>query len=290
MDGTLLNEKHKMEEYTYNTLRKASDDGMKIIIATGRNYESAMQEMRNYDLCCDYILASGAEVRNQKGEVLKKTPIKKERVADIVRCLRKFPIAASFYTDTGDYRIGTREEVEESILNQIKSFHLEADDDVIRNSEAYRNVLKRTRILGTEEELFELEKPIYKVFIFSEDLDLLARMEKEFSVFDDLASASSFKTNMELTDIGAQKGLALSEYIESLGYHKSEVMVLGDSMNDYSMISMDFGATVAMGNAIEKIKEAASYITKSNVECGVAYAVELARKNELFRIKKEYAL
>ena len=34
-----------------------------------------------------------------------------------------------------------------------------------------------------------------------------------------------------------------------------EVMVLGDSLNDYSMLSMDFGACVAMENAVEALKD-----------------------------------
>ena len=37
----------------------------------------------------------------------------------------------------------------------------------------------------------------------------------------------------------AQKGPVLKAYIESLGYTMDEVMVLGDSLNDLSMISMD---------------------------------------------------
>ena len=52
-----------------------------------------------------------------------------------------------------------------------------------------------------------------------------------------------------------------------------EVMVFGDSMNDYSMMEMDFGATVAMANADEEIKRIAKYETKSNEEDGVAYAI-----------------
>ena len=63
-----------------------------------------------------------------------------------------------------------------------------------------------------------------------------------------IAVASSFESNVEITDARAQKGPILKEYIESLGYTMDEVMVLGDSLNDYSMMSMDFGATVAMGN------------------------------------------
>ena len=74
----------------------------------------------------------------------------------------------------------------------------------------------------------------------------------------------------------------MKEYIESLGYTMDEVMVLGDSLNDYSMMSMDFGATVAMGNAVSELKKAAKYITKSNDELGVAYAIrELLKSRKI---------
>ena len=53
-----------------------------------------------------------------------------------------------------------------------------------------------------------------------------------------------------------------------------EVMVLGDSLNDYSMMEMDFGATIAMANADEEIKKVAKYMTKSNQEDGVAYVID----------------
>ncbi len=48
-------------------------------------------------------------------------------------------------------------------------------------------------------------------------------------------------------------------------------MVFGDSLNDYSMLSMDFGATVAMENADEEVKRVSKYVTKSNEDLGVAY-------------------
>lgn len=51
-------------------------------------------------------------------------------------------------------------------------------------------------------------------------------------------------------------------------------MTFGDSRNDESMLSMDFGATIAMANADEELKKVAKYITKSNVELGVAYVIE----------------
>ena len=60
---------------------------------------------------------------------------------------------------------------------------------------------------------------------------------------------------------------------------KEEVMVFGDSLNDYSMLSMDFGATVAMENADEEVKRVSKYVTKSNEDLGVAYTIhELLKK------------
>ena len=101
-----------------------------------------------------------------------------------------------------------------------------------------------------------------------------------------IAVASSFFNNLELTDKKAQKGHAISRYMEKLGYRKEEVMVLGDSLNDLSMFQAGFGAAVAMGNAHEKILEAAGYITKTNDEDGAAFAMRLALENRLDEIKK----
>ncbi len=42
----------------------------------------------------------------------------------------------------------------------------------------------------------------------------------------------------------------------------------------YSMLSMDIKYTVAMGNAMESIKRIARCQTRSNIQDGVAYAIE----------------
>ena len=77
-------------------------------------------------------------------------------------------------------------------------------------------------------------------------------------------------------------------YVESLGYSMDEVMVMGDSLNDYSMLSMDFGACVAMENAADILKETASYRAPSNEEDGAAIAIEklLEGRLEELRVRK----
>ncbi|MCT7750174.1 HAD hydrolase family protein, partial [Lactobacillus gasseri] len=70
----------------------------------------------------------------------------------------------------------------------------------------------------------------------------------------------------------AQKGIALMDYAKLQGYQPDEVMAIGDNLNDESMIRMA-GIGVAMENAAPEIKEIANFITKTNNENGVAYAI-----------------
>lgn len=123
------------------------------------------------------------------------------------------------------------------------------------------------------EEVKRARLTVYKIFLFSDDVAMLGRLNEVLSKDRRIAVAASFETNLEITDVRAQKGPVLKAYIESLGYSMEEVMALGDSMNDYSMLSMDFGATIAMGNAMPEVKEAAKYVTKTNEEAGVAYVI-----------------
>ena len=109
---------------------------------------------------------------------------------------------------------------------------------------------------------------------------MLAQIGKKLEPDREIAVASSFPTNLEITDVRAQKGPVLREYAGSLGYTMDEIMVLGDSLNDLSMISMDFGATVAMENGDQEVKRAAKYITKTNREFGVAYAIRELIKHQ----------
>ena len=257
MDGTLLGLDHKVAPRTLEAIHMAQEQGIRFMIATGRNFRSAMEELEELDLECDYLVGSGAEVRNPQREVVLQTPIPIEVCEELYRQLIKFPVSIIFSTDDFDYRIGTEEEIEESIVEQIHLFHLDLEPEKIRHSE-----------------LKEGKAPIYKVFIFTEDIPLLKRIQSVLGENNKVAVASSFITNLEITDVHAQKGPMLKRYIESLGYTMDEVMVFGDSMNDYSMLSMDFKATVAMENAEPEIKEVAKYVTKSNEAYGVAYAIE----------------
>lgn len=280
MDGTLLGSDHKIAKETLDAIHIACDKGIRFIIATGRNFQGAMRELEDVDIICDYIVGSGAEVRNSDKEIVSQISIDMSLCEAVYNILKKYPVSSIFNNDKYDYRIGTEEEIEESLINQIKAFHLCANTEEVKKTKIYKITKKITRVISDFEELKKENVQIFKIFIFSDDISMLDEINNELKAVKDIAVASSFRTNLEITNSEAQKGPVLKKYIEELGYTMDEVMALGDSMNDYSMLSMDFGATIAMENAMKEIKEVSKYITKSNDDLGVAYAIEELLKHQ----------
>ena len=66
----------------------------------------------------------------------------------------------------------------------------------------------------------------------------------------------------------------MSFVADSYGFSRSQVMAVGDSMNDYEMIKWA-GIGIAMSNGLEKVRGIADDVTQlTNDEGGVAWAVD----------------
>ena len=274
MDGTLLDENHMLTDRTAEAIKKAQAAGIRFIIATGRGYMSAMPLMRGKQIDCDYVATSGAEVRNSKGEMIQRNVMKKEDYTMAYELLEKYNLLYTIETDEYSCFIGSEEQLEENMIQHMKVFYKTMSEEDIRKLPFFNLVMSRCRAYASFEEFAEANLEVTKMFSMSNDIELLKNLGIELRKNPNLAVSSSFYDNLEITDAKAQKGIALKTYIESLGYTMDEVMVFGDSMNDESMLAMDFSATVAMENAVDEIKAVVKYITKSNEEDGVAYAIE----------------
>ena len=96
----------------------------------------------------------------------------------------------------------------------------------------------------------------------------------------------SSEGNLEFVLPHTTKGTAVEALAKHWGFSPDEVMTLGDSENDLSMLRFA-GAGVAMGNAKPNIKEAARYQTTDNNHQGVAKAIysAIAHNEELNKSK-----
>lgn len=83
---------------------------------------------------------------------------------------------------------------------------------------------------------------------------------------------------VEIMNKNTNKGYAISQMAEKLGYKMEEVMAIGNEKNDIPMLEAA-GFAVAMGNAVDELKKHADYITKSNLKSGVGQAIEMLLKN-----------
>ena len=68
-----------------------------------------------------------------------------------------------------------------------------------------------------------------------------------------------------------EKYRGILKMIEIQGGKPEDIVVFGDGHNDISMMRQA-PISIAMGNAIDEVKEVATYITKSNQEDGIEYA------------------
>ncbi|GKU80740.1 HAD family hydrolase [Niallia sp. NCCP-28] len=128
-----------------------------------------------------------------------------------------------------------------------------------------------------------------------EDIASLEWLKFGFDIEDDKIRASVLKelqdkgvfelsnsslSNIEVNAIGINKAKGLKTVCEKLHITMDDVMAVGDSLNDISMIK-EAGFGVAMGNAQETVKKAADAVTETNEANGVANAI---RK---YALKKE---
>ena len=132
---------------------------------------------------------------------------------------------------------------------------------------------------------FEEGIEVRKFVAFHNNIDLINNMKKVISEIEGLAISSSFSDNIEITDINAQKGIILEKVATKMNIAREEVMILGDSFNDYSMFEI-FEETVAMKNAIPEVKAIAKYVTDTNDNLGVAKAIYNVLNNEMDRMLK----
>ena len=271
MDGTLLNSKHEVSEENLDAIKKAQEMGIHFVIITGREYSSVHSYLKELNLSCECILMNGAEYRDKDGNIIETIGMGKKQVKEILEIMDKENLAAEIFTDDGVY-ITDELNHKESIFARFKMFSPHMTDEEVLDFIENRSGMMNVKLIESIDEFLNSNIEILKIITFNEDTEFIARVKDKLRKIDGLAVASTFSNDIELNNIRAQKGIILADVIEKMGIKRDEVIVIGDSFNDYSMFT-EFENSFAMKNAIPEIREIAKYITTSNDEAGVAKAI-----------------
>ena len=272
MDGTLLGLDGRISEHNAQVIRELQNKNVEFLICTGRSYLDASLPLKEHNLSCPMICMNGSAIYDKAGQLVDKIPLTRKLLRFILECCDQecldsehHGICFDFMTATGNLTISSepliRRYFEENIL-------LPMADTV-----SYEDIRSRFEIVNREQ-ILSSEYEIFKMSLIHPDQQVLERVKNRLKAETDLAVAASHYTNLEITHSGAQKGLALLKYAGMHGIRSKEIMALGDSENDTSMLSLPLGYTLAMENGMDSIKKVARCQTRSNDRDGVAFAIE----------------
>lgn len=272
MDGTLLNDEHLISEENLKAIKKAQQSGRHFAIVTGRDYDAVKSYLEECNLKCECILSNGAEYRDINGNIIESIYMNKKTVKKIFDILSEANLCIQLMTNKGSYITNTESD-KKSVIDRFKLFNPNMSEDEVVNFVREFYKIRDMKYLDDAYEVLDSDIEILKIITFDNDINLIADIKNKLKEStNDAAIASTFSNDIEISHIEAQKGLILAKAIKKMGIDKSEVIVLGDSFNDYSMF-IEFENSFAMDNAIKEIKEIAKYTTDSNNNDGVAKAI-----------------
>ena len=200
--------------------------------------------------------------------------------------------AVNILDDKSEYSFINRKVIN-SIVNVMRKYpHINLSLQSWNNVHAFNNQLSKRELSawGVEKDkIFSTEnisyEKILKVLIFDGGFTTgLNKLSDE--VINILFDVCGKLAKVYLTDEGRviQIGsLESSKYngAESirkrLGYQKDEIAVFGDDFIDMEIMTK-YKNCVAMGNAVNEIKSAAGFVTKSNIDNGIQYGINVILK------------
>ncbi len=273
MDGTLLGPDHTISTKNKEAILAAQENGIEVVVATGRSYPEACEPLHEVGLKPSFICINGAEVRNRDGELLSEVHMDKKDVDKVIEILAAHEIDYQLFIDKVVYTTNAQASVDTFIqlahaanqVPEVDEIRLEIQDRLDRG--IINEVDSFDQIIAARGD------SIYKVFGTSYHMQQLDDARAILKEFPGLAVTSSGAGNLEITSIHAQKGIAVEQYAKNIGLSMDQVMVIGDNYNDLSMMERA-GRSVAMGNAPEAIKASCTHVTTTNEHDGVGVAIE----------------
>jgi Cof subfamily protein (haloacid dehalogenase superfamily) len=265
LDGTLLGPDKKISEENAGAVRRLNENGIKVIIASGRRHQNSVRFQRELGLDGPIIACQGGLIRDgESGNV----------------------VEAHFLPQTIARQI-TKEG--ESAGARVIYYHLDHLYVAGRNNEWIK--LYESRVGEKTETLPSLDqlngRRALKIVWYGDPLVLTktrSQIVEQYREKVDLLSTE--KENLEFMPRGINKATALAKVAAELGMRREEVLAFGDGENDLQMLSWaGAGFTMRHGNAAA-IAAARFVSPEGSPETAFAAAVNALFENHLERLQK----
>lgn len=260
LDGTLLNSEKQLTAYTREVLKKAIEQEVAVVVATGRPFSGVPDELKHFPGMRYALTANGARILDmQKQKVVYENLLSGEIAEKVIDILKRHHAIHEFFVDGVGYM---NEDGLKSVYAYFEDPHM-------------AEYLQSTRIpvKDVKEKLQTMKCEVDKLQgIFRNQKDKQEALE-ELNTLSGIVVTAAMDNNLEINKEGTNKGLGLLQLGKSLGISREEIMACGDGGNDVEMLK-EVGFAIAMANAYDPVKTAADFVTVSNDEDGVAKAIE----------------
>lgn len=243
IDGTLLNDEKELPDSTEKAIQELKDQGHIVAIATGRAPFTFKELRKKLDIT-SYVSLNGQYVV-LNNQVVYKNPL-------------NFPA-----------------------LNELIAFAEDRNNPLLYvNNENWRSNVKRNEevedIIGSLKVPYKVtfeappygEAENYQALLFCNDDEEKLYKER----FDQFHFIRWHEYSVDVLPKGGSKAIGIERLIDAAGLKLENSYAFGDGMNDMEMLEY-IPNSVAMGNALEPVKNVAKFVTKPVDEDGILYGL-----------------
>ena len=264
LDGTLFRPDKTISLENTKAIKEAVGDGVEVVISTGRPYCGLpLKELE--EMGVHYaITANGAGIyRIPQKECLYSNCMDDELSVELVERLDQMDMHMDLFAEGNSYcDEKLYDKIDLLVIPKPMQAYIQSSRSFVKNLPHYIRD-KKIQIQKITMNFYQDEAGSY--IDYEKVLHMLSADER-------LELVSGGYHNLEITKKGTTKGKALHILADLLNIPMEQTMACGDTQNDMDILqAAEIG--VAMGNATEDVKQHADFITLSNEEDGVAYAI-----------------
>ncbi len=257
LDGTLLDDQKRISKYDRDMLIEAKKAGIKICFASGR-FDQMMSIYVDEIGGCDYVLSSNGAVlyNSNKDKIIHSVVMDEQEVLNILEYLEENDTDFTMYSvDNAYYR--------KDVSKLKKRF---TDYEKLSKELGYPKIINAK---GIEPSDFDTSnKDIIKIVAYEKNERKIAVLDEFINSFENLYTESTGYGIEGIFPRTVSKKKALEKLIEDMNITSDNVCAFGDYDNDISLFECA-KHRVAVENAVDELKDMATYITASNNDSGV---------------------
>lgn len=261
IDGTILSHDEGVPLSVIKGIQQLRENGHKVFICTGRSYAEIPTNF--YKIGFDGIVAAAGSYVRIGEEVLFNKVMSENMIDKIIDVLSVKDVP--YVLEGVDFAYSHKDAIAFSLIRDEKQRLKKLETNYEHSAYDYR--IQRSNSIA---DYYNNRTPINKMTLLGNSLDDYKELEE---VLEDDFYLIKYEKFAELVATGINKFTGIQKVLEYFDAKVEDTFGFGDSMNDYDML-IHCNTGVAMGGAIDKLKEVSDYVTDTVEEDGIYNALK----------------